>query len=61
MGNDEDEVSQMEYSQIYVNRIRQLCKERGFEPEVFKSANTAGGDDANAKYIKEYKKCVRAL
>ena len=40
MGNDEAEVSQMEYSQIYVNRIRQLCKERGFA--INKLAKRAG-------------------
>jgi len=39
----------------------EICKARGVSPEVFQSANTAGGDDANEKYIKEYKKQVRAL
>lgn len=30
MGNDYDEVQIMEYSEIYVNRIKSLCKQRGF-------------------------------
>ena len=29
MGNDCDEVQNMEYSEIYVNRIKSLCKQRG--------------------------------
>lgn len=29
MGNDYDEVQSMEYSEIYVNRIKSLCKQRG--------------------------------
>ena len=29
MGNDTDEVLTMEYSEIYVNRIKSLCKQRG--------------------------------
>ena len=29
MGNDYDEVQTMEYSEIYVNRIKSLCKQRG--------------------------------
>ena len=29
MGNDYDEVQNMEYSEIYVNRIKSLCKQRG--------------------------------
>lgn len=29
MGNDYDEVQIMEYSEIYVKRIRSLCKQRG--------------------------------
>ena len=29
MGNDNDEVQFMEYSEIYVNRIKSLCKQRG--------------------------------
>lgn len=29
MGNDYDEVQIMDYSEIYVNRIKSLCKQRG--------------------------------
>ena len=29
MGNDYDEVQIMEYSEIYVKRIKSLCKQRG--------------------------------
>ena len=29
MGNTDDEVLMMEYADIYVNRIRELCKQRG--------------------------------
>ena len=29
MGNDYDEVQIMEYSELYVNRIKSLCKQRG--------------------------------
>ena len=29
MGNSYDEVQIMEYSEIYVNRIKSLCKQRG--------------------------------
>lgn len=29
MGNDNDEVQTMEYSEIYVKRIKSLCKQRG--------------------------------
>ena len=29
MGNDYDEVQTMDYSEIYVNRIKSLCKQRG--------------------------------
>ena len=30
MGNDIDEVQFMKYSELYVNRILTLCKQRGF-------------------------------
>mgnify|MGYP003426315320 FL=1 len=30
MGNRNDEVQIMEYSEIYVKRIKSLCKQRGF-------------------------------
>ncbi|MFR1213634.1 MAG: helix-turn-helix domain-containing protein [Acutalibacteraceae bacterium] len=29
MGNTDDEVLMMEYADIYVKRIRELCKQRG--------------------------------
>lgn len=29
MGNDNDEVQLMEYSEVYVKRIKSLCKQRG--------------------------------
>ena len=47
--------------QAIVCRAIEICKERGVTPEVFQSANTAGGDDANAGYIKKYKPHVKAL
>lgn len=40
MGNDVCEGCIMEYSEIYVRRIRQLCKERGFA--INKLATRAG-------------------
>ena len=40
MGNDVCAGCIMEYSDIYVRRIRQLCKERGFA--INKLANRAG-------------------
>ena len=40
MGNDAYGGNAMEYSEIYVRRIRQLCKERGFA--INKLANRAG-------------------
>ena len=42
-------------------RAIELAKERGGNPEVFQSANTAGGDEANAGYIAKYKPLVKAL
>lgn len=44
-----------------VCRAIELAKERGAVPEVFQSANTAGGDGANAGYIKKYKPHIRSL
>lgn len=29
MGNDKDEVQLMDYSEVYVKRIKSLCKQRG--------------------------------
>ena len=47
--------------QAVVCRGIELAKERGGSPEVFQSANTAGGDSANVDYIKKYKPFVKAL
>ena len=47
--------------QAIVCRAIEISKERGVQPEVFQSANTAGGDDANEKYIKKYKPYVRSI
>ena len=44
-----------------VCRAIELCEERGTPAEVFSSANTHGGDDANASYIEKYKSLVKAL
>lgn len=40
MGNNYDEVQIMEYSEIYVNRIKSLCKQRGIA--INKLANMSG-------------------
>ena len=47
--------------QAIVCRAIEICKERGVNPEVFQSANTAGGDSANVNYIKKYKPHVKSL
>ena len=47
--------------QAMVCRAIEICQERGVKPEVFQSANTAGGDSANADYIKKYKHHVKVL
>lgn len=47
--------------QAIVCRAIELTKERGGYPEVFQSANTAGGDNANVNYIKKYKPHVKSL
>jgi len=39
----------------------EIACERGGKPEVFQSANTAGGDEANAGFIAKYKPMVKAL
>ena len=39
----------------------EICSERGKMPEVFKSANTKGGDEANEDFIEKYKPMVKAL
>ena len=47
--------------QAVVCRGIELAKERGGAPEVFHSANTAGGDEANESLIRKYKPHVRSL
>ena len=47
--------------QAIVCRAIELVQARGSAPEVFHSANTAGGDDANEAYIQKYKPFVKAL
>lgn len=47
--------------QAIVCRAIELATERGGDPEVFHSANTAGGDEANASYIEKYKPFVKSL
>ena len=47
--------------QAIVCRAIELTKERGGKPEVFQSANTAGGDSANVDYISKYKPYVKSL
>ena len=47
--------------QAAVCRGIEIAQERGAVPEVFQSANTVGGDEANAAYIKHYKAFIRSL
>lgn len=47
--------------QAIVCRAVEICSERGQMPEVFKSANTKGGDEANEGFIEKYKPLVKAL
>lgn len=47
--------------QAIVCRAIELVTERGCVPEVFHSANTAGGDAANEEYIQKYKPFVKSL
>ena len=47
--------------QAIVCRAIELTAERGGLPEVFHSANTAGGDEANEQYIQKYNPYVKAL
>ena len=47
--------------QAVVCRGIELAQERGTQPEVFQSANTVGGDEANEQYIKRYKAYIRSL
>ena len=47
--------------QAAVCRGIEITQERGAVPEVFQSANTVGGDEANEQYIKHYKAFIRSL
>ena len=47
--------------QAAVCRGIEIAQERGTKPEVFQSANTVGGDEANEQYIKHYKAFIRSL
>ncbi len=45
---------------LEIETIRQ-CVERGINPPVWNSANTPGGDEKNAAYVKKYKPRVKSL
>ena len=47
--------------QAAVCRGIEIAQERGTRPEVFQSANTVGGDEANEQYINHYKAFIRSL
>ncbi len=47
--------------QAIVCRTVEICRERGFTPELFSSANTLGGDEKNAAHLAKYKPLVKAL
>ncbi|MHB1154275.1 MAG: sugar isomerase domain-containing protein [Eubacteriales bacterium] len=47
--------------QMIVCRIIEIAKDRNTVPEVFRSANTDGGDEANHAYIKKYKNIIKSL
>ena len=38
-----------------------ICVERGIVPPVWNSANTPGGDEKNAAYLKKYKPLIKSL
>jgi len=44
-----------------VCRAIEIATDRGCPPEVFHSANTKGGDNANADYIAKYKPYIKAM
>ncbi len=44
-----------------VCRAAQLCGEAGRSAEIFASANTEHGDEANADLIRKYKPLVKSL
>ena len=45
---------------LEIEPVRQ-CVERGVTPPVWNSANTPGGDEKNAAYLKKYKPLVKCL
>lgn len=45
---------------LEIETIRQ-CVERGINPPVWNSANTPGGDQKNAAYVKKYRPRVKSL
>lgn len=47
--------------QATVCRAIEIAQNRGVRPEVFQSANTAGGDDANAGFIEAYRNAIKSL
>lgn len=47
--------------QAIVCRIIEIVKDNNTVPEVFCSANTDGGDEANHAYIKKYKNIIKSL
>ena len=46
---------------LIVCRTVELLIEKGVQPPVWRSSNTAGGDDANARYIEKYGSRVASL
>ena len=47
----------MEFTDLYCR----ICIERGIVPPVWNSANTPGGDQKNAAYLKKYKPLIKSL
>jgi len=45
---------------LEIETVRQ-CIERGITPPVWNSANTPGGDEKNAAYLKKYKPLIKSL
>jgi uncharacterized phosphosugar-binding protein len=46
---------------LEIECIRICVEERGITPPVWNSANTPGGDQKNAAYVKKYKPLVKSL
>ena len=46
---------------LEIECIRICVEERGINPPVWNSANTPGGDEKNAAYLKKYKPLVKSL